>query len=226
MNDNRNVYRELRERTETDSKRSLKQEELAEEFKKQGTPLTQGTISKLENSTKQPPTTSYNVIEAYCKYFNTTSDYLLGFSDEPSRDMNKINAGNVTGLNGAAIETLSKIRAGNDTDAFFETLNYLIGKDFTLFTQLIDAIRLYFDESYNTPMLVTKEQFEPINNIDNAICDIGNSINIGKYDKKLCNNTGGYRVIGLPVSLVRESYSMYTVQHILEELKNKKESDT
>ena len=202
----------------------MTQKELATIFKKRGyASLTREAIGKIETNIR---TVYKHEMQGYIEVFNTTSDYLLGFSDEPSRDMNKINAGNVTGLNGAAIETLSKMRAGNDTDAFFETLNYLIGKDFSLFTQLIDAIRLYFDESYNTPMLVTKEQFEPINNIDNAICDIGNSINIGKYDKKLCNNTGGYRVIGLPVSLVRESYSMYTVQHILEELKNKKESDT
>ena len=202
----------------------MTQKELATIFKKRGyASLTHEAIRKIETNNR---TVYKHEMQGYIEVFNTTSDYLLGFSDEPSRDMNKINAGNVTGLNGAAIETLSKMRAGNDTDAFFETLNYLIGKDFTLFTQLIDAIRLYFDESYNTPMLVTKEQFEPINNIDNAICDIGNSINIGKYDKKLCNNTGCYRVIGLPVSLVRESYSMYTVQHILEELKNKKESDT
>lgn len=198
--------------------------ELATIFKKKGyTSLTHEAIRKIESNNRN--VYEYE-LQGYIEVFNTTSDYLLGFSDEPSRDMNKINAGNVTGLNGAAIETLSKMRASNESDDFFETLNYLIGKDFTLFTQLIDAIRLYFDESYNTPVSITENQIKPINNIDNAICDINNSINIGKYDKKLCNNTGGYRFIGLPVSLVRESYSMYTIQHILEELKNKKESDT
>ena len=76
-----NVYKQLRENTETIARPALTQGELAAIFEKEGNPLSQSVISKLENQQKEPPTTSPDVIKAYATHFNVTADYLLGIRD-------------------------------------------------------------------------------------------------------------------------------------------------
>ena len=60
-----NIYKQLREATESDERRALSQIELAAIFQKEGNPISQSQISKLENSKKDPPTESTAVIKAY-----------------------------------------------------------------------------------------------------------------------------------------------------------------
>lgn len=101
-----NVYKKLRESTETDKKRALNQSELAAEFEKEGNPLTQSVISKLETSTKEPPTKSFEVIKAYSEHFKVTSDYLLGLRDIPVVDENIVMMCNYLGLSDESIKRL------------------------------------------------------------------------------------------------------------------------
>ncbi len=226
---NENVFKQLRESTETDAKPALTQGELSNEFAEQGNTISQSFISKLEKSKADPPTTSYNAIKAYSMYFNVTADYLLGLRDTKQVDENISMINKVTGLSEKSINALKQMRNGNEIDDFFETLNYLISKDFNLFVQLVNAIELYFDENFDTSMTYssTNEQFKPINKPRSTIINETNdSIYIGHYDEKLCNGNGGYRTKAIPTSLLKESYSIYAIQRILEELKQQKEDDT
>lgn len=223
-----NIYKELREKTETDEKPALTQVELASEFEKNGTAISQSVISKIETSKKRPPSKSVDVLEAYTKYFHVTCDYLLGLSDNKYADENYQMITRTTGLTHESIDVLKKLHNGNMTEDFFNTLNYLISKDFLLFSRFIDAIGMYFDEEYDTPMRFENSTFVPLNDgiSDNPILKQDKkNILIGKYDNSLCNNSGGYHTKSIPISILKESYSMYCIQNILEELKRQKGSD-
>lgn len=103
-----NIYKQLRESTETDDKPALTQEELSEIFKNEGNPLSQSVISKLENQQKEPPTTSFDVLKAYAIHFNVTTDYLLGIRPNATIDEDMIMIGKTTGLTDSSIEVLKK----------------------------------------------------------------------------------------------------------------------
>lgn len=83
-----NVYKKLRDNTETDQKKALTQKELSAIFKNEGNPLEQSVISKIETKTVIPPTTSLDVLKAYAHHFNVTTDYLLGLRDTQTIDEN------------------------------------------------------------------------------------------------------------------------------------------
>lgn len=104
----KNIYRTLRESTETDAKPALTQSELAAIFKEEGNVLSQSVISKLENQQKEPPTKSLDVIKAYATHFNVTADYLLGIRDNATVDENLAMIGQVTGLSDEAIQILKE----------------------------------------------------------------------------------------------------------------------
>lgn len=131
MNYSENVYKRLRESTETDSKSALTQPQLAEAFKKQGNPVSQSMISKIENSKKNPPTKSPTILKAYADYFNVTTDYLLGIRDTKQADENIAMISKVTGLNEDAINTLIKLKSGKyynqyKFDYALHTLNLIL----------------------------------------------------------------------------------------------------
>lgn len=131
VNNNENVYKRLRESTETNSKPALTQPQLAEEFAKQGNPVSQSMISKIENSKKNPPTKSPTILKAYADYFNVTTDYLLGIRDTKQADENIAMISKVTGLNEDAINTLIKLKSGKyhnqyKFDYALHTLNLIL----------------------------------------------------------------------------------------------------
>lgn len=125
-----NIYKKLRESTETDLQAALTQSELATIFKEEGNPLSQSVISKLETSQKIPPTSSVNVIKTYALHFNVTADYLLGIRQNAVADENDAMIGRVTGLTDKSIEVLkcwnknSKIELLHFNE--LETLNLLL----------------------------------------------------------------------------------------------------
>lgn len=212
-----NKYKMLRESTETDGKKALTQEELAQVFESEGNPLKQSTISKLETCKKDPASTSVDVLKAYTHHFHVTSDYLLGLAENKYADENYQMITRTTGLTDESINTLKGIHNGNMTDILSDTLNYLISKDSMLFSRFIDAIGMYFDEEYDTPMRWDKKEngYVPI--------DDGLSNNpIVKVDEKSVLIGNGHATRSIPVSVLKESYSMYCIQIILEELKREK----
>ncbi len=116
---NENRFKKLRLETKTKKNKPLGQDQLAEEFEKLGFPISQSVISKTETSKKYPPTSSITTIQAYCEYFNTTSDYLLGIRDIQQKDENLAMVSKVTKLSGKSIERL--INANTEQTIIIDT---------------------------------------------------------------------------------------------------------
>lgn len=151
-----NIYKQLREKTETDTTPALTQGELAAIFESEGNPLSQSVISKLENQQKEPPTTSPDVIKAYATHFNVTADYLLGIRDIKTVDENIAMICKVTGLSEQAVESLKKIKECADEDKTIkddlDMLNFIMS-DFAIFDRFVSDIKLYVNSSeYTRPL--------------------------------------------------------------------------
>lgn len=108
MKNKKNIYKQLRESTETDNFPALTQQQLSNIFKDEGNPISQSAISKLETSKKEPPTTSFEVIKAYSEHFKVTSDYLLGLRNTKQIDENISMINKVTGFSDISINKLKK----------------------------------------------------------------------------------------------------------------------
>lgn len=135
MHNVENIFLKLREDTETDDRRCLTQKELSLVFEKEGNPVSQSSISKLEKSKNNPPTKSPSVLKAYSEHFNVTTDYLLGFRNTKIVDENIAMISRVTGLSNDAIEMLKKMSSykeyssivpglGSDIDTINTLLEY------------------------------------------------------------------------------------------------------
>lgn len=218
METRENIYKQLRQSTETDSKPALTQGELSEIFSKEGNKLAQSVISKLETNKKEPPTTSLDVIKAYSNHFKVTADYLLGLSDIKQADENMSMINRVTGLTEESIEVLKTLRKGNGMDLFFNTLNHIISSDKQLFISFIDAVSLYFDNEYNTPVAREGGVFKAIDDGFSSspiLITEEKCIPIGKYN----DEQKAYDVIGIPLSIMKKAYSMQTIQIVVDEWK-------
>lgn len=191
------------------------------EFSKQ-TGIQKSNLSALENGDRDLSLFNIQVYKTFFaqKYnLDISTDYLLGYSNNKYADENYQMITRITGLTDESINTLKKNHNGNTADVFDDTLNYLISKDFMLFSRFIDAIGMYFDEGYDTPMCWNKElgKFVPI--------DDGLSNNpIVKVAEKSVLIGNGHATRSIPVSALKESYSMYCIQIILEELKKEKDN--
>lgn len=214
-----NIYKQLREKTETDTTPALTQGELAAIFESEGNPLSQSVISKLENQQKDPPTTSPDVIKAYATHFNVTADYLLGIRDIKTVDENIAMICKVTGLSEQAVESLKKIKECADEDKTIkddlDMLNFLMS-DFIRFDVFISHIRQFIDNSYNIPMHYDSkvdgfvESELPDSPIKGAYFSIGRKIETNEE----------IRMQRLDVSIkVIESYALQCIQKHLNEWK-------
>ena len=105
-----NHYKEIREEYEfTNGGYKMTAKKLADIFKEKGYPsLTHEAIRKIESNNRN---VSEYELQGYRDVFNTTADYLLGFTNAPSRIEGEISASNITGLNGKAIETLKILKS-------------------------------------------------------------------------------------------------------------------
>lgn len=218
MKENPNVYKRLRESTETDRKPALTQGELAEVFEKEGNPLTQSVISKLETSTKEPPTKSFEVIKAYSEHFKVTSDYLLGLRDIPTVDENVVMIYKSTGLNEKSIETLKILKRSE----YIGILNYIMS-DYAILGRFLSNLSLYFDNDYDTPVHYDKKLgicVESDDITDSPIISTNGEkyVSIGKkLDYDVCGNPA-YATIHVPVSIL-ESHALHCIQAQIDDWK-------
>lgn len=227
MKENPNVYKRLRESTETDKKPALTQGELAEVFEKEGNPLTQSVISKLETSTKEPPTKSFEVIKAYSEHFKVTSDYLLGLRDIPTVNENVVMIYKYTGLNEKSIETLKILKRSE----YIDVLNFIMS-DYSVFGRFLSNLHLYFDNEYDTPVHFDEEKgiFVESAEISNSPILSTNGeryLSIGKrMNEDICGQPA-YGTISVPVSIL-ESHALHCIQAQIDDWKrnyNNKGSD-
>lgn len=214
-----NIYRKLREETETNETPELTQTELADIFSSEGNPISQSVISKLEKSKKNPPTTSANVIKAYAEHFKVTADYLLGIRGNAVVDENIAMIGKTTGLNDTSIKTLKKVK-NYWNPRIIDTLNFIM-KDDSTFLDLIDWISIYIDNPYTIPITINPKTgtYEQCGYVVNG----KTGISLGQ---KMIDNKGnpGYKQIGVGVDIL-ESHAMLKIQEILMNWKNEKKKD-
>lgn len=116
MEDEENVYRRLRLMQETEEKKAPTQTELSNIFANElGIHITQGQISKLENDVlKEIP--SREVLEAYSLYFGVSTDYLLGFSEMRTVNLEMRRTSFVTGLSEKSLIVLDYLRKFKGAD--------------------------------------------------------------------------------------------------------------
>lgn len=226
MRKDKNIYYQLRESTETDNSPALTQIELAKAFADDGNPLAQSIISKIETSKENPPSVSYNVLRAYSQHFNVTTDYLLGLRETSLVDENIAMINKVTGLSEKSIDTLKSLYTENMPE-LLETLNYIIGTDSYMFSCFVDAIGMYLDGEYDTPLRFDFNENGFVS-IDDGTSNSPivktqeKSVTIGRFDASLRNGEGGYHARNIPISILKEAYSFQAVQDILKFWKENK----
>lgn len=122
-------FRELRENTETNKKSAISQRDLAKQIN-----VAHSRISKLENEfdTTIP---SLNDLIAYRDYFNVSIDYLLGFEDEPTVDVDLRAISKEFGVSAKALNNIRDILMEYDSSKRLENcLNvFLESKYFVYF---------------------------------------------------------------------------------------------
>ena len=149
-----NTYKFLEMRVDKRGRKAMTQEELAEKLG-----LERNRIQQLETSPKVIPK-DYE-LKAYCDFFNTTSDYLLGIRETKPVDENLAMINRTLGLSETSIRNLKAMHDGNLPDGMLETVNFILGNDLTSLTFFLQAIELYFDEGFDTPMHIENGECVP-----------------------------------------------------------------
>ena len=144
-----NDFRFLEFRVDKYGVKRMTQEELAKKLN-----LTRSRIVALEQKPDVIPTKED--LQAYCTYFDTTADYLLGIRDIKAVDENIAMISKVTGLSEQAIESLKKIKECADEEitikADLDMLNFIMS-DFAIFDRFVSDIKLYVNSSeYTRPL--------------------------------------------------------------------------
>ena len=221
MKNDTNVYKELRESTETDKTPALTQGQLSALFHEKGFTISQSVISKLETNKNTPPTTSYEIIKAYSKVFNTTADYLLGLRDTKPIDENIAMVNRITGLNENAINTLKNFLFLDN--GYIDTLNFILSHGY--FFEFIRGLKLYIENNYNTVMI---DKIVPgtksVEYVPREVPEINKDGKEIFWLGKKTNN--GYSCIPLSTDIV-EAHAMLIIQDALKKFqeKYKKERD-
>lgn len=215
-----NRYKKIREDYEfTIGGHKMTMEELSDIFLEKGySSLTYNAIRKIETNNRN---VSEYELQGYREVFNTTADYLLGFTNEPSRNEDEINASNVTGLDGKAIKTLKILKRSE----YINILNYLMS-DYFLFATFLNNLSLYFYNEYDTPVHFDKdlgifvESYDGVSESPITTTDGSHFVSIGKkMSENVCGHPA-YQTISVPVSIL-ESHALHCIQEILDTWKTK-----
>ena len=207
-------FKEFREKTETDSKPMMTALKLSEEFKVKGYYLSRNRITALENKSDVVP--NRDDLKAYCEYFHTTSDYLLGFTSIPSRkneDLEMIER--ITGLSYSSIKSLKILKRSNDIDI----LNFIMNDYFSF----LSNINLYLNNKFDTPVHFDEHLgifVESKDVSDNSILMRGKERYIG-IGKKLDYEIAGqaaFETLCVPVSIL-ETHALHCIQRSLDDWK-------
>lgn len=137
---------------------------LAKEFDKMKFPLDRQTIGRIEKETQSP---SAEILKAYCKYFNVTSDYLLGLNPSRKKDISYSSIGEFLGLSDKSIDTIKDLKDDEDLHVMHNFLNKLLEND-RVFHAVLWNFFLYVHSQDIYPYLKTNEHDDitPINQDD------------------------------------------------------------
>lgn len=224
-----NVYKKLRDNTETDQKKALTQKELSAIFKNEGNPLEQSVISKIETKTVIPPTTSLDVLKAYAHHFNVTTDYLLGLRDTQTIDENIAMISKATGLSENAIYTLKSLNGSN-----IDMLNFMLSDRELIYT-FLDNMSLYVNNTYQIPCHYdsTTQLYVPNEDTLSEKSFIASDkkqryIALGKKQPEQICGQDIYETRLVPVSIL-ESHAIRIIEKVIDKWKDrwkKKRGDT
>lgn len=142
-----------------DAVKKLTREKMLDEFKKKGYPLTMGEVKPyIEGNNKKY---SKDVLAAFREYFNTTTDYLLGFPDAPRwREKPDIQqAMRTTGLSEKSIKILQDTNNEKYNKASLYMLNTLIENNY--FTDFLRAIYEYYRDSIGSRIIIERHGEKP-----------------------------------------------------------------
>lgn len=137
-----NDFRFLEFRVDKYGVKRMTQEELAKKLN-----LTRSRIVALEQKPDVIPTRED--LQAYCSFFDTTADYLLGIRDTKTVDENIAMISKVTGLSEQSIDTLKKLNSSEKED--LEILNFIMS-NYKKFDDFLYVIRMYINKEYNIPL--------------------------------------------------------------------------
>lgn len=235
-----NPYKKLREDFEfTEHGYRMTADKLADIFKSKGySSLTGNAIRKIETDKRYVSETE---LKAYREVFNTTSDFLLRFTEDPTRQENRVSASNLTGLNGKSIDGLNLIKQRAPED--IEILNYIMS-DTGKFWSFLDCIKDFIEPGFITPLHPVKEdktgnvRFDENTDIesDSIMKNKERCVYIGKESNLTFNGQKLFDHKAIPISNL-STLNLLQIQEILqswkesyrkklqEERKNKKEGD-
>mgnify|MGYP001037238455 FL=1 len=140
-----NNYRFLQMRVDKLGRKLMTQDELAKILD-----IDRNRIQQLETSPKVIP--KENELRAYCKYFNTTSDYLLNIRDTKAVNENIAMISRATRLNDDSILSVKKL-----SDMQIAILNELLASD--LMSTLLNTILRYVPFDYARKASKDKEEW-------------------------------------------------------------------
>lgn len=162
-------------------------------------------------------------IKEYCDSLDCEADFLLGYIDFPKRENQTIY--DITGLTDTAINTLKRMHGQPFEQKNLDLLNFMLS-DARFFCVYMDTLMLYIDNKYDTPLHIEFDangntHYVPNAHEKNNIL-AGNdlpTIEIGKKSNLTFNGKPLYDPIGIPVSMLMDSYASYTIQNLLSQLK-------
>lgn len=163
--------------------RQLTQEQCAEELG-----ITQSKYNKWENNRNAP---DYETVCNLARFYNTTTDYLLGVDELPTRSGTDIAAR--TGLSEGAIDTLEYVlnESGDKNNSYTRTVNTLLEN-----RQVIGSIAMYlYYKLKKTDSTVPTEEDESLQLIE-AVYQFDEDAN-NKIDRSFTDaiTTGTYKTI-------------------------------
>ena len=123
------------------TEKGLSQEDLGKEIG-----VSRGSISYYEKEERVPDIV---VLAAVSKYFNVSTDYLLGISETKSLDADIHIAMETTGLSEIAVETLNWFGREEHCEAFKEelnTINFLIESEYAYVIEDFEALTTKFTD--------------------------------------------------------------------------------
>lgn len=202
-----NEYRFYEMRVDSLGRKQMTQGELSEQLR-----ISRNRIQQLEKSPKVIPTSEE--LKAYCDYFNTTSDYLLGIRKTKPADENLAMISKSTGLNESSIDTLKTICKYWDED-LINVVNYMLQNTNT-FIDFLSNLSLYMHNEYTTPLFYDPQTGKFVDCSYHT--PTGDGITFGKQEVIDNKGTLGWRVKGVSTNIL-ESHAILQLLNIISEWK-------
>lgn len=129
-------FKDIRENYE-DAEHPMK--ELGQKALSEKLGISRQTVIGLENGNSN--SISFDVLEAYCNFFDVSADYLLGFSKVPDDKPNIKMISDYTGMNVDSIEMLHDLSEMDEfhIQAVYQTIQYMLDPT----NKLLQAIAMY-----------------------------------------------------------------------------------